>query len=163
MLIGEYSHVLDQKNRVIVPQKFREIDGKEGAVWSQFILTRGPEDSILVYTPEAWRRLQEVMFGRGALPDANRRKFQRLLYAGGAECHCDRQGRIVVPEKLRLHAGLKRDVTWIGAGDRAELWATERWRAYEEQNLPLFQETFDRMADEVGGIPPSPTQGSGSP
>lgn len=153
MLIGEFNHVLDSKHRVIVPQKFRDVETQPGASWSEFILTRGPENCIFVYTPPAWENLKKVMFSRGALPGATRRKFQRMLYAGGAEVKCDRQGRIVIPEKLRDFAALNREVTWIGAGDRAELWNTERWQAYESESMELFQETFDKMAEDLDGLP----------
>lgn len=163
MLIGEYNHVLDAKNRVIVPQKFRDVDGQPGAAWSEFILTRGPENCIFAYTPQSWENLKRAIFSRGALPGANRRKFQRMLYAGGADAKCDRQGRIVVPEKLRGHAGLKREVTWIGAGDRAELWDAERWRAYEADSMELFQETFDKMADDLDGFTPPDTEAPETP
>jgi len=159
MFLGQYDHLLDQKNRVIVPQRFREIEDQAGAVWSEFILTRGPEHCIFIYTPPAWKKLQAALFSRAALPGANRRKFQRLLYAGGAGCTCDRQGRIVVPPKLREHAGLTRQVTWIGAGDHAELWDTDRWREYEAAGMELFQDTFDHMAEDMNPTaPPEPEE-----
>lgn len=154
MLIGEYKHVLDSKNRVIVPMKIRETEGAAGELCSEFVLTRGTESSLFIYTADAWKRLENAMLGRGALPGEERRRFQRLFNAGGAACACDRQGRIVVPEKLREHAGLKREVTWIGAGDRAELWDTAKWRAYEAENMKRFQETFDRMAEDLSRTSP---------
>lgn len=153
MLIGEFDHVLDAKNRVIVPMKLRERD-PGGELCSEFVLTRGTENCLFVYPAEAWRRLERAMLGRGVLPGEERRRFQRLFNAGGVSCVCDRQGRVVVPEKLRNHAGLKREVTWIGTGDRAELWDTATWRSYEAENMSRFQETFDRMAEDLSQMTP---------
>ena len=48
----------------------------------------------------------------------------------------DKQGGILIPEKLREHAGLIKDVTLVGASTRAELWDTERWQAYNDAQSP---------------------------
>ncbi len=159
MAIGEYNHTLDSKNRVIVPVKIRETES--GGICSEFVLTRGAENCLFAYTIEAWKRLENAMLGPGALPSAERRRFQRLFSASGAACTCDRQGRIVVPEKLRAHAGLSREVTWLGAGDHAELWDTAKWRAYEAESMKSFQETFEQMADKLSRTPPAASQPPG--
>ena len=158
MAIGEYTHVLDAKNRVIVPMKFREREGAGGELSSEFILTRGTENCLFLYNVDAWKRLERAMLQRGVLPDEERRRFLRLFSAGGVACECDRQGRILVPEKLRKFAGLSREVAWIGVGDRMELWDVARWRAYETENMKRFQETFDKMAEDLSGMAPPEAQ-----
>jgi MraZ protein len=156
MLIGEYNHVLDAKNRVIVPMKLREKERPGGELCTEFVLTRGTESCLFLYATDAWKQL-ETAVNRGNLPGEERRRFQRLFSAGGVACACDRQGRIGVPEKLRKHAGLTREVTWVGVGDRAELWDTAKWRAYETENLKRFQETFDKVAETMDQrAPPGP-------
>jgi MraZ protein len=159
MLLGEYRHTIDAKNRVIVPQKLREM-GVPEELWSTFILTRGPEGCIFVYTPEGWERLARSIIEGSTLPSKELRRFERSFSAAANHCTCDAQGRIVLPDKLRAYAGLKRDVVWVGVIERAELWDAERWDAYEREQMPKFEETFEKMVERTRGVtPPEPTTG----
>ena len=152
MLLGEYRHTIDAKNRVIVPQKLREMGSPE-KLWSTFILTRGAEQCIFVYTPEAWERLARDLFERSTLPGKELRSFARSFGAAASYCTCDTQGRIVLPDKLRHHAALKRDVAWVGVMDHAELWDAERWDACERENVATFEDIFEKMAQQGRGTP----------
>lgn len=145
---GEHDLTLDDKNRVAAPLDFRALPTVPGAMWSEFVMTRGTEECIFVYTPDAWNKVREAVLGDKALPDAARRRFQRLMDAGAVVCRCDRQGRVVIPEKLREYAGVKREVTWIRTGDRTEIWDTAKWREYLKESLELLQETFEKVAED---------------
>jgi len=157
MLLGEYRHTIDSKNRVIVPVKLREMGGPD-KLWSTFILTRGTENCIFVYTPEAWERLARSLIQDASLPSEQLRRFERTFSAAATYCTCDAQGRIVLPDKLRAHAGLKRDVVWLGVIDRAELWDADRWEAYEREHMASFEATFEEIVKRVqqtrGVVPP---------
>ena len=59
----------------------------------------------------------------------------------------DKQGRIVIPQKLREHAGLEKDVMIIGASSRAEIWDKERWNLSCEE---LTAETIESAMEELG-------------
>ena len=63
-----------------------------------------------------------------AIPMAQGKAIQRYFFSGAAEVEPDKQGRILIPQNLRDHAGLEKDVTVIGAATRAEIWDTARWK-----------------------------------
>lgn len=137
MLIGEYQHNIDVKNRVIVPAKFREDLGK------RFYITKGLDGCLFVLSPEAWEQLQVKI---AAMPISKSRSLQRFFFAGAAEVEPDKQGRILIPQTLREYVGLEKDVTFIGISVRAEIWSTEKWN---QINDTLTQETIAEAMDEL--------------
>ncbi len=122
MLMGEFRHNLDSKGRVTVPSKFREDLG------DRFYVSKGLDGCIFVLSPAQWDRLVEKV---SAIPMAQGKAIQRHFFSGAAEVEPDKQGRILLPQSLRDHAGLTKDVTVIGAATRAEIWDTGRWEAYQ--------------------------------
>ncbi len=137
MLIGEYQHNIDAKNRVIVPAKFREDLGKH------FYVTKGLDGCLFVISSQGWEQLQAKI---AAMPISKSRSLQRFFFAGAAEAEPDKQGRILIPQNLREYAGLEKDVTIIGASVRAEIWSTERWNAV---NSELTQDSIAEVMDAL--------------
>ena len=123
MLMGEYQHNMDLKGRVTVPSKFREDLG------DKFYVSKGLDGCLFVLSSEQWERLVEKV---SAIPLAQGKAIQRYFFSGAAEVEPDKQGRILIPQNLRDHAGLEKDVTVIGAATRAEIWDTARWNAYND-------------------------------
>lgn len=121
MLMGEYQHNMDLKGRVTVPSKFREDLG------DKFYVSKGLDGCLFVLSCAQWERLVEKV---SAIPMAQGKAIQRYFFSGAAEVEPDKQGRILIPQNLREHAGLEKDVTVIGAATRAEIWDTARWNEY---------------------------------
>lgn len=124
MLIGQYQHNIDAKNRVIVPAKFREDLGE------RFYVTKGLDGCLFVLSEEGWKRLQDKIV---AMPMSKARQLQRFFFSGAAEVEPDKQGRILIPQPLRDYASIEKDVTFIGTGDRAEIWSTECWTQFNDK------------------------------
>jgi MraZ protein len=157
MFVGRYEVRLDAKHRVTVPQKMRQSHADGGPVWSEFYLTLGAEGCIFVYTPEGWERMMEAMGATQPIADGSLRMLQRLVAANAVRCELDSQSRIVLPRVLRSHANLKRDVLWIGAVGRAEIWDAESWKAYQEQHIDELGDKLDLVA-RAGVILPKETR-----
>jgi MraZ protein len=106
----------------------------------------GLDGCLAGYPLAEWERLAARL---RELPVTSRdaRAFQRLLLAGADEVEVDRQGRIVVPPRLRAAAGLEQDAVWVGLGARAEIWAPDRWAAYQEAARATFEETAEKLVD----------------
>ncbi|MFR9228803.1 MAG: division/cell wall cluster transcriptional repressor MraZ [Acutalibacteraceae bacterium] len=136
MLIGQYQHNIDAKNRVIVPAKFREDLGE------RFYVTKGLDGCLFVLSEEGWKRLQDKIV---AMPMSKARQ-QRFFFSGAAEVEPDKQGRILIPQPLRDYASIEKDVTFIGTGDRAEIWSTECWTQFND-NL-----TEDSIAEAMDAL-----------
>jgi MraZ protein len=122
MLLGEYEHTIDDKNRLTLPAKFRE------ALAEGVVVTRGMDGCLYAYPRSEWlERFQSRLGGLDPLqPEA--RKLQRHFFSGAAEAEPDKQGRIMIPGPLLRYAGLSRDVVVAGVHDHLEIWDREAWR-----------------------------------
>jgi MraZ protein len=143
MFVGMYPVRLDAKNRVIVPQRLRESQIEGGPLWSKFYLTLGTESCIAVYTPEGWQQLMQEMGAAKSVVDESVRILQRMTAANVDMRECDMQGRVVLSDGLRRHAGITRDLIWIGAVSRAEIWNPERWTAFNRKHISELGEKMD--------------------
>ena len=115
MFMGEYSHNIDAKGRMIVPSKFREQLGDE------FVVTKGLDGCLFVYPNEEWQNIEEK-FRNVPLTSKDARKFSRFFFAGATTCEVDKQGRILLPAVLREFAGLEKEVVSVGVLKRIEIW-----------------------------------------
>ena len=138
MFTGEYNHSLDPKGRVIMPAKFREELGES------FMLTMGFDGCICVYSNEEWMTFVEKL---RTLPELRREARQTIRHfvARAAQCELDKQGRILIPQKLREYAGLTKDVVFVGVLSKIEVWSRERWEASDIDDM-------DDNAEKLSGF-----------
>jgi MraZ protein len=120
MFLGENSHSLDVKGRVILPVKFRD------QLQEAFITSETDGCLALWPLPEFERRAQQMQERLQGGPDD--RTVARFFFAGAQEVAPDRQGRLALPPNLRQFASLEREVVVNGAGDHVEIWDAARWR-----------------------------------
>jgi len=144
MFYGEYSHNLDDKGRVIIPAKFREIF-KENYV-EKFYITRGLDQCLFVFTEEIWKA-QEKKFRDMPFTRAESRKFNRLYFSGAAEVFCDKQGRILLPDYLKSYASIQEQVMIVGVSDRIEIWSKDKWDTFFNEN----KDSFEDLAEKIMG------------
>ena len=126
MLMGEYSHSLDTKGRLIMPAKLRQDIGEK------FILTKGLEGCLFAFSQTEWNNFEEKLKNL-PLSDKNARNFVRFFLSGATECEIDKQGRFLIPTNLRTSAKLEKDAIIIGVGTRIEIWNKERWEKCDEE------------------------------
>jgi MraZ protein len=140
VFIGEYSHNLDDKNRLAVPKKFRS-DLSKGAV-----VTRGLDNCLFLYTKKEWEKLAKKL---AALPfaQANTRAFARLMLAGAMDVDIDKQGRVMLPEYLRQYAGIGKSIVVAGLYNRLELWDETKWAEYKKKTESQSNEIAEQMAN----------------
>ncbi|MDZ5075983.1 division/cell wall cluster transcriptional repressor MraZ [Nesterenkonia sp. HG001] len=134
MFLGTYTPRMDEKGRLILPAKYRD-DLAEGLV-----LTRGQERCIYVFSTGEFQNVHQQM-RQAPLTSRQARDYIRVFLSGASDETPDKQGRITIPSALREYAGLDRDVTVIGAGDRAEIWDSAAWNAYLEEKESEFSST----------------------
>lgn len=133
MFIGEYHHTIDEKGRIIIPAKFREELG------DNFIITRGLENCLFVYSNKAWEKISEKL---NSLPFTKKdaRVFNRFFMSGATSVELDKQGRVNIASPLIQYANLSKDCVIIGTGDRLEIWSQEDWDLF-------FNSSKDNMSD----------------
>jgi MraZ protein len=138
MFLGTHTPRLDEKGRIILPAKFR--DELSGGV----VLTRGQEHCVYVFSRATFQEQLDKL-RQAPLTSKQGREYQRLFLSGASEEIPDKQHRVTVPAVLRDYAGLGRDLTVIGAGDRAEIWSTEAWNAYYSEKEEAFANTEEEV------------------
>ena len=141
MLIGEYTHTIDNKKRLAVPAKLRKEIGDTA------VLTRGLDNCLFLYTMQEWQKLTEKL---GELPVGQRdtRSFLRLTLAGAVEVQFDQLGRILVPDYLKQYAGLQTRVVIAGVYSRLEIWDERRWEGYKAE----VEKNTDMIAEKLGEL-----------
>lgn len=142
MFIGEYSHNIDAKGRMILPSKFRKEELGE-----IFYVTKGTEKCLFVYSREEWAKFEENL---SSLPITTNRKagdFVRFFLSGAAECEVDKLGRINIPQYLRDYAGIEKDVKVLGVRSRIEIWDAQTWSEHCDNEI-----TLDQVIESMGSI-----------
>ena len=137
--IGCYQHALDDKNRLMVPRRLRDRleEEREGV---GFYVTRGLEKCLAMFTPSEWEKMErELDMSREEFRNTDTRKFMRQFYGNAEYVAMDKQGRILLPERLKELAELKRDVVLIGVGRRVEIWDSERWNGFMKESADQYE------------------------
>ena len=121
--VGSYKHSLDAKKRVFIPSKFREELGEE------FYITRKFDTYLSIYTAEDWQAYVERI---EKLPESEAVEIQDFLLGAAQKCVPDSSGRIILDENLAEHAGIIKNVVFVGAGKQIRVWAEETWSEREK-------------------------------
>lgn len=124
MLLGAHTLKLDEKSRIIVPAKYR--DTFAGGL----VMTLGNDRCIAVYSDSEFEKLHLRMEERAPTLDDKGRAYYRMFLGSASQEIPDKQSRVTIPSALREHAGLERDLVFVGAGTRAEIWDAARWADY---------------------------------
>ena len=133
MLIGEYTHTVDEKNRFSLPAKFRKALGRK------VVVTRGKDHCLFLYPIRTWLQISQEVKKLGHIsheitsPGNDLNRYARFTFAGASEIEIDAIGRVLVPEFLRQFAELKSTIVITGVHDRVELWNDKNWTAYRKK------------------------------
>ncbi len=120
--VGSHKHSLDAKKRVFIPSKFREELGEE------FYITRKFDVFLSVYTAEDWQAFVEKI---EKLPESDAVEIQDFLLGAAQKCTPDSSGRIILDDELMKHAGISKNIVFVGAGSQIRIWAEEEWNKRE--------------------------------
>ena len=144
MFIGEYIHNLDDKNRLMIPSKFRE------DLSDNFVITKGLDGCLALYTIESWNKLTEKL---NTLPFTKKdaRNFMRFIASGANILSFDKQGRIIITNNLKEHASLEKECVIIGTIDKIEIWSKTNWDRFNEVNKEQFEIIAEHLFDGESG------------
>ncbi|MBO1263769.1 MAG: transcriptional regulator MraZ [Clostridia bacterium] len=140
MLIGEFSHGMDKKNRIIIPSKLRDGLGET------FIMTKGLDSCLYIYPKNEWQIFEQKLKSL-PLTDKNVRSFVRFFFSGANEMEPDKMGRVLIPQSLLSYAGIEGEVVSVGMMDRVEVWSKEKWEAYNESEMDM-----DAIAEKMNEL-----------
>ena len=138
MFLGTHTPKLDDKGRVILPAKF----------WSELesgiVITRGQERCLYVFSTREFEEMHDRI-RQAPVTSKQARDYLRLFLSGANSEVPDTQHRVTIPAALRAYAGLGRDLTVIGAGNRAEIWDTAAWETYYAEQESAFADTTEEV------------------
>jgi MraZ protein len=141
MFIGRHYHNLETKGRLAIPTQYRE------KLTSGGVMTAGLDGSLFLFPKLYWQSLSEKL---ATLPLTNKaaRDFTRLIVQSAVELDFDMQGRTLIPDYLRQHAQLKKQVVVAGALTRVEIWDRDQYHQHLNlitQNNPNFDEELAKL------------------
>lgn len=140
MLIGEFIHTIDDKNRISLPAKFRKEMG------GSLVITPGLDNCLFVFTKKEWQKISEKLSAFSML-QADNRSFNRFMFGGATEVDVDSIGRMLLPDFLKERANLKTKAALVGVQNRLEIWNDKAWNDYKK----LVEKKADALAEKLGG------------
>ena len=126
MLSGTFQNKIDEKGRIRMPPKFKEI------LKSGYYITKGDNNCLFVIGAEEFNELLAKFKTNINLLDSEAQKAQRLFFSNSYQAEEDNQGRVRLEKDLLDYSKIIKNVTIIGAGDRVEIWSEESWKKYNE-------------------------------
>jgi MraZ protein len=126
MFLNQYHHSFDDKGRLTIPSKFRDlpVDG--------VVVVQGLDRNLMVLPPAVFQILYDRLMAM-SLTDPTARLLRHIILGNALQVTPDSAGRILLSSNLREYAGLKGEVVFVGQGDYFEIWATEPWQEQQDQ------------------------------
>ena len=125
--VANYTLRLDSKGRVSIPAPFRSVLGRDGfdGLYCYPALDRPAIDA----GGNALMAEIEALIGRFAPFSEEREQFSLALYGTSETLKLDGEGRVILPETLKSHAGISDTVAFVGLGHKFQIWEPGRFRA----------------------------------
>jgi MraZ protein len=137
MFVGKYYNSIDNKSRLIVPAKFRDELG------GRCVVAKSLDKCLVIYTKEEWQKVLDQCNGVRLTQSGG----IRFLLAKAWQCEPDKQGRVLLPQRLRDFAGMTSEVVANGVMTRVELWSKEGWEAYLANASEGYDEALEKLAE----------------
>jgi len=148
--LGRYDFQMDEKGRVSLPAAFRREAGGE-----RFVLLQWEKPYLTLFPEEVWTSVQERLLEyRRADPEAW--GYVREITSNAVEVSPDKQGRILLPPKLREYAGIGQEAVMVGIMEHIEIWNPETMDRYLEEgreDIAQITETFSTLLFSAPGDP----------
>jgi MraZ protein len=138
MFLGRYEHTIDEKGRLTIPARYRELL-ENGAY-----VTQGFDHNLIVLPAPSFEQMYAHV-NQMSMTDPNARQLKRLIFSSAERCEFDRAGRILLPQFLRESVGLDGSAVLVGVGDYFEIWAPQGW-LQQNQVLQDTETTTQRFA-----------------
>ena len=133
MLISSHVVSVDAKGRVGIPARFREF---LNATYGDQLILLDKDGCVFAYPLEEWKRRFSERFRELPTHREDVRRYLRQMYGRANPCEIDRQGRILLPARLRESAGIEKEAVIVGLENKFEIWGRERWEQVMEQEIP---------------------------
>ena len=127
MFFGEFEHSIDTKGRLTIPAKFKE------PLSGGIVITRGLDGCLWAFTKDEWKQVSQKIANL-TMANIEARRFMRFMFSSASEAIPDRNGRVIIPQKLREYAQIDGEVIVAGMMNKIELWSPLCWNQEQETN-----------------------------
>lgn len=138
--LGEFQHTMDAKSRVSLPSKFRQ------QMAGKVVVAKGLDRNLLIYEAAEYDKFVAELTARNEF-NAKVRQLRTFFTSGADETDLDSAGRVRIAPELRKYAGLDKDVTVIGNGNKIEIWDSAAWREYNAAAAESIDDIAQELAD----------------
>lgn len=135
MFLGQFQHNLDDKGRLMIPARFREL------LAAGAFITQGFDKCLMVMTDVYFKEVYDRISAMN-LADPMARLLRRLILSNAYPVEADKVGRILVPQNLRQVIKLEGEAIVAGQGEYFEVWTPAAWNEQMAQLQDL--ETNDQ-------------------
>jgi len=140
MYSGEQAHQLDAKNRIRIPAKF-QVDPDE-----KFVFCKGATPCIYVMPKATFEKMANEFSSISIFDEEGQEALSEFM-SSFYPVEPDGQGRILIPEALRKHASINKNVVTVGVFDRLEIWSEEVRESRRQKTT--FSEQMKKLAERV--------------
>ncbi len=126
MFLNQYQHTFDDKGRLTIPSRFRELP-EEGA-----FVVQGLDRNLMVLPPTAFEIIYTRLMAM-SMTDPSARLLRHIILGNALRVAPDSAGRILISTNLREYANLQNDVVFVGQGDYFEIWSPDLWQEQQVQ------------------------------
>ena len=141
--LGEYEATLDAKGRFLLPGGFKKQLPEDSS--QRFVINRGFEKCLSLYPIKSWEPIYAEISKLNDF-DPKVREFRRYFLNGATIMELDTAGRLLLPQNLKDHAGLEKDIVLVSAVNKIEIWDKSKYQQFFESYSP---ESFSVLAQQV--------------
>ena len=119
--------LLDQKSRLTVPAKYREV--LMTSVNGQMVVSKNPDGCLSLFPLPVWERFEAELKD---LP-LEHEGWRRLYVGSATDVEIDSASRVLIPPELKVWAGMEKEIKFMGVGATFELWDSARYELREKE------------------------------
>jgi MraZ protein len=139
MFLGQFQHNLDDKGRLMVPARYRDL------LATGAFITQGFDKCLMVMTDAYFKQVYDRINSMNPTDSATR-LLRRLILSNAYPVEPDKVGRILVPQNLRGFLGIESgELTVAGQGEYFEVWTPAEWKV-QMDNLQDAEANEQRFA-----------------
>ena len=141
MFLGQFQHNLDDKGRLMIPARYRDL------LAAGAFITQGFDKCLMVMTDAYFKEVYERINTMN-MADSTARLLRRLILSNAYPVEVDKVGRILVPQNLRSFLGVENgELTVAGQGDYFEVWTPAEWKTQMDklQDVEANEQRFSAL------------------
>lgn len=142
---GRSDHALDGKGRLNIATRFREVLRRQ---YDERLMVTPWHNCLRAYPLPQWEELEVTLRAEGK-KQPHMINMVRYMIGGVVECSLDKQGRVLLPPKLREDCGIKKEVVVNGMITYFEIWDKKTWAVENKPSVENFQ-NFEQTLLELG-------------